>query len=217
MPPYQFQKNKMLQGIDIDLANLVLRKSDIKVVFKQKEWYKTISDTISGEQDLALGVTITRQRQARANFSVPYREERNALVTLTSTSKTLSFNSPNSFLMSMKSPNFRLGVIRGYVYVSPLINEYIAANDFLQCRGAVDCHKALKAKKIEGYLIDKMEATARFGNESNVRIQDLGVSTPISFMFNKKVPQDTIDKINSAIEAIKDSKDYEAVFDKYGN
>jgi polar amino acid transport system substrate-binding protein len=73
-PPMEMvDANKKIVGYDIDFMNAVAKKAGITVEFKNTAWDGIFAGLDSGQYDAIISsVTITPERQAKYDFTVPY-------------------------------------------------------------------------------------------------------------------------------------------------
>jgi len=70
-------------GFDIDLAKEVSKKIGKKITFQSIDWSMKESELNSGKIDLIWnGYTITKEREEKVNFSTPYLNNRQVIITL---------------------------------------------------------------------------------------------------------------------------------------
>lgn len=82
-PPFQFEKDGEVTGFDVELMDLVAEKLGVQqeIVDTPFETIKTGADLNAGKCDVAAaGMTITEERKANLDFSVPYFDATQALL-----------------------------------------------------------------------------------------------------------------------------------------
>ena len=82
--PMGFKDDKGdIVGFDIDLAKEVSKKIGKKITFQSIDWSMKESELNSGKIDLIWnGYTITKEREEKVNFSTPYLNNRQVIITL---------------------------------------------------------------------------------------------------------------------------------------
>lgn len=74
-----------LTGFDVDLANAIGTKLGKEITFQPIDWSMKESELTSGNIDLIWnGYTITPERQEKVDFSIPYLNNKQVIVTLAS-------------------------------------------------------------------------------------------------------------------------------------
>src|SRR5215467_9100859 len=73
--PYEFFKDGQIIGYDVDIANKFAEKLGVKAKFVDTEWNGILPALIAKKFDTILsGMTITKERAEKLNFSMPYAE-----------------------------------------------------------------------------------------------------------------------------------------------
>lgn len=72
-PPFEYQADSTLVGIDIDLGRRVAEKMDLEYEFKHMDFDDLLPALQAGDIDIAISaLTITEERKHIVDFSVPY-------------------------------------------------------------------------------------------------------------------------------------------------
>ncbi|MGX7419422.1 amino acid ABC transporter substrate-binding protein [Carnobacterium gallinarum] len=75
--------NGKIVGFDVDLANAVGKKLNLKIEFQAIDWAMKETELNAGNIDLIWnGYTITKERQEKVNFSTPYLDNSQAIIVL---------------------------------------------------------------------------------------------------------------------------------------
>ena len=228
--PYQFEETSTdlkrltkLTGLDITLINMIASKVGISVTYEPVAWTQQQLDIKDGVRDLAYGATYSDERAQYSYFSVPYRFEENSLFILRNSKITLKFTNIEEYLAQTRLQNFRLGIIKGYVYVDPKINEFIndkLNNDIIfPYEEGQQALEALISKEIDGFIDDKIAGYAVILDktfETPIAEISLGIQRPIHLMFSKKtVPIDLVDHFNQVIKKFVETEDYKKITKYY--
>ena len=79
--PYEFFKDGQIIGYDVDIANRFSEKLGVKAKFVDTEWNGILPALIAKKFDAILsGMTITKERAEKLNFSMPYAEATNVIL-----------------------------------------------------------------------------------------------------------------------------------------
>jgi polar amino acid transport system substrate-binding protein len=79
--PYEFFKDGQIIGYDVDIANKIAEKLGVKAKFVDTEWNGILPALIAKKFDTILsGMTITKERAEKLNFSMPYAEATNVIL-----------------------------------------------------------------------------------------------------------------------------------------
>lgn len=83
LDPFQYTEEKAgysrLTGLDIELLRAIARRAGYAIKFEEVQWRQHVQDIREGRRDIAAAALKTPEREAFAYFSIPYREETNAL------------------------------------------------------------------------------------------------------------------------------------------
>ncbi|USN50378.1 MAG: transporter substrate-binding domain-containing protein [Myxococcales bacterium] len=228
LDPYQYVKNEenqrpTLTGLDVELVREIFKILNKEVVYNEVSWRQHQLDLKSGKRDLAAGATFTQERSEYVYFSKPYRFEENSLFVRRGEEGVLQFEGVSELLRDIKLKSFRLGVVDGFIYADPRINEWVSDPDNQALiNPSADDYGSLKKLlngEIDGFLADRLVgATAiwRQGLGKQVNEVVLGLKTPIHLMFSKKtVSPAMVEKFNQAIDMLHESKAYNKIVSWY--
>lgn len=74
-------ENDQLIGYDVEVAELIAEKLDVKAEFIEGEWDGLLAGLDSGRYDIMVnGVGVTEDRSEKYNFSIPYAYDRTAVI-----------------------------------------------------------------------------------------------------------------------------------------
>ncbi|GAB4166912.1 MAG: ABC transporter substrate-binding protein [Rickettsiaceae bacterium] len=80
-PPYEYMKEGELQGFDIDLMVAIGEHLGKKIEFKNMEFHGLLAALASSNVDMVIaGMSVTPERKARVDFSIPYSDARIAML-----------------------------------------------------------------------------------------------------------------------------------------
>lgn len=227
LDPYEYLKTegeiKILTGLDIELQRAIASDSGQIITFTNTTWKQQLLDIEQGTQDIASGATYTDERAVFAYYSTPYRFEENSLFILRTNADKYHFKDIPDFLFFMKKNKFRLGVVDGYVYADPKINQYINdpqnADLIVKVEGDNESLKNLLDNAIDGFLADRIVGATviwRANKGSLVTEYRLGIKTPIHLIFSKKsVALSKVEKINQEISKFKETAKYDKIVSWY--
>ncbi len=225
--PYQFayinkHGNYGVTGIDIELINAVSNKVGVNVKYVNSSWDKSILNIQNGKSDIIAGASYTDERTTLVNFSTPYRLEEISLFVLKAGKKQINFNNTNEFLAQIRLLNFRLGIIKGFIYGDTKISAYLndASNNdiIIKYENNSELLQALMRREIEGFITEKITGLALILDGTNEPIQEIstGIKTPLHFIFSKKtVSNDLVERFNNAIKEAINSVDYKKLVKRH--
>lgn len=225
--PYQFNRvtsgGYTLTGMDIELARALAERVGIDIKYDPITWSRHQRELKEGKRDMAAGATYTEERGKFVYFSMPYRFEENSLFISKNTEKQLVFNNIAEYLAQIRLQNFRLGVIKSFVYADTKINEFIAdtinSDLVFQYENDTESLRALLRGEVDGFMADRVVGAAVILNRAaadKIREIQLHIKTPIHFMFNKQtVPLELVDHFNQEIKTFIASSEYKNIVKNY--
>jgi polar amino acid transport system substrate-binding protein len=195
-------KNGDLQGFDIDLANAVGKKLNLKMDFQTIDWNMKETELKNHTIDLIWnGYTVNPERESKVLFSKTYLNNRQILV-------SLKKNNINSF-KDMKGKV--LGVQNGSSGQSDLddqpklLKQYIKNQSPILYENFNEAFIDLNAGRIQGLLIDRVYADYYIAHQQdkNAYAKDTGSFAPEHFAVGmRKSDVELKHKIDGALEAL---------------
>lgn len=217
--PYQYQAGETLTGLDIELAQAILKEAGCEVIFKKRPWARALDEVEAGTIDFLTGASRNPERELYANFSAPYRDETMVLLVREGESKKYTLTK----LGDIKTVEFTLGVARDFYYGEEhkqLMQDENYQKKVSVVPSDVQNVKKLLSRRVNGILIDrytgpylaKQEEGQNQVEQHPVRVS----SSDIYLMFSKKsVDPALIEKINAAVATIQSNGTYQAIVNRY--
>lgn len=225
--PYQsffsFTIDKKLKGMDIEILQNIAESTSIELKFFLNSWEQTQKSLEKGEIDVAMAVTHSQERSKYMHFSKAYRYEENAIFVRNDNKKYLPTKKIEKILSSIRLQDFRLGIIKAFVYASPLVNYFINQEDnqdiIYTYDSEAEAMNDLLKGKIDGFLSDRLAAIYEISNrnlEGKIKEINLKLKTELHFAFSKKtISSDFVEKFNLIIEKAKNEANYRKILEKY--
>ena len=216
--PYQYRnKAQELIGLDIEIFKAIIAKAGLTANYVELPWKRHSRYIKSGEIDIALGSSFTKDRAQYAYFTIPYRYETVKL--FIPKNKELNLNK----LEDLSKSTYLIGVETGYyygerfdkLYKIPEFNKHI--NDVLDIEQNISM---LLKGRIDGLLADP-NTVAAFSKKYKISGELKSISLPIyraeiHIMLSKKsLNKATLLKINTAIKALKKEGVLAEIFTKW--
>ncbi|MFE8072271.1 transporter substrate-binding domain-containing protein [Marinobacteraceae bacterium S3BR75-40.1] len=218
-PPYQYEHEGQVTGLDVELVKAMGEAADCHIRFIKLPWARALDELKRGILDVAPGGSKTTERETYARFSAPYREEAMVLFVPGDTVATLAVDSINELM----AQDFRLGVTRDYFYgkdfeklqQDPQINRRISSVATTRQN-----FQKLMVGRIDGLLADRFVGTyliRQLGLEGKVEAYPLVVHrNNIFLMFSKaSVDEAVVERINAALATIRSNGTYQRILDDY--
>ena len=81
-PPYEYREGTKIVGIDPDIINEIARRSGYDVIIEDMQFNSVIAAVQTGKVDVgASGITVTPERAKSVNFTMPYAQAGQLLLT----------------------------------------------------------------------------------------------------------------------------------------
>ncbi|GAA3625828.1 TRIC cation channel family protein [Flavivirga jejuensis] len=127
--PYQYINDQgTITGLDYALITHVFQKAEVKVNFDLKEektWEENQKDVLDGKKIVTGGAFWTEDRHEKYLISEPYRYEWNTLYILKDDRELSKISNIDALLHYVKKKKLKLGVVLGYRYTSPVVNNFV--------------------------------------------------------------------------------------------
>lgn len=207
--PLIHERDGQLAGSEFVLLSTLAKQAHCQLEFIELPWIRALKSLQNGDIDLLYGASKTPEREAFAHFSQPYRVEQMLLLT---NREDTAQPGPISLTDWLATPNGNgkprlLGVILGFYYgdqLDPIVHAPEAQAQRLQVRWDQQLLKLLKAKRIDGYLIEASIAP-QLTRQNPQALQQHQVSEqnpePMHLMFSQRVPVEIVQRFNAAIAA----------------
>jgi len=220
--PYQYHDVKQdLVGLDFDVFNAIIEELQLSVNYTELPWKRHLLYLKTGQIDVAMGASLTKERERFAYFTEPYRLELVKLYVKKGHSEKIKL----STLSELPTSNYMIGVESGYYYgnnYQKLINN----SDFqAHISEAIDLEQnveLLLKGHIDGLLVDPITMKAfvdkyRLHNEfeqHSVPIYQDGIHIMLS---KKSIDTTMLNKFNAAINTLKNNGKLSEIINSWTN
>lgn len=217
--PYQIAAQGGSPGIDLDLARAILEQAGYGVKFVQMPWVRQLKSVETGELDIALDASVTDERSVFADFTVPYRKDRAALIALA------TLKASPAALKDLVGSKSKIGVVKDSVYSGDFetLSKDPAFVSLLDpvVDGKTNLNK-LAAGRIP-FIIDDPAVIAY--QVKALHLPEVRVVLPVEYddvsvMVSKKTAAANaglMDKLNKAIALLEKNGTFKSVYAKYGS
>jgi polar amino acid transport system substrate-binding protein len=225
--PYQYEvvKNdlKHLTGLDVQLLRAVFGKMGIELQIDPVGWRQHQQDVKDGTRDIAGGAFRSREREAYAYYSIPYRSEKDMLYVRKDEQQKFKFKTVEELVKILESGKYKLGVIDGFFYGGPLmqyINDPQYADRIFKVKDDRANFTNLLERKIDAFPIDHLVGATlgwRHGWQKQVAEMPNPVfEDSIHVLFSKKTTSpELVDRFNQALLQMQNSGEYNKVIRNY--
>jgi polar amino acid transport system substrate-binding protein len=195
-------------GFDIDLAFAIAQKLDLELSVQDVSFDGLQSGTtlIAGTCDMgASAMTITEERKANIDFSDPYYDSLQSLLT--------SVDSGITSIADLAGKN--VGVQQGTTGES-----YAKANatdaTLVQYPGDAELWPALQAGQIDAILQDQpVNIEHEKADDTYKIVEEYNTDESYGFAFAKGEKDELREAVNKALADLRDSGDYDTIYDTY--
>lgn len=210
-----------ISGLDIELISAIADRAGCEISFAQASWSELLKRLRAGEVDVVAGASKTRNREAFARFSDPYRRETFALYVR----DTEASRYPSTVIADVLALGMKIGVVSDYVYgdeIAALQDDPQYADQFVEVPISELNYVSLLDYTIDGFLEDPFVAATilrKKGYAEDIEQHPLIVDTgAVHFMFSRAtVSKDIVDRLNTALSELIANGSYQAILDKYSN
>lgn len=205
-PPFEFYENGNLVGFDIDLGTLVAKELGKEAIFEDIP-FETILGSLNNKTiDAGISMfTITKERQAAYDCSIPYYQEKLSVIY----KKERSYKSIDD--LENKKIGAQLGSAQELWLTSNKPSfQVITMNNNNQLI------EALKAGHLDSVIIDQAQAKAFCKKNQSLTFFDIeNSSEPNGILLLKNSPLTPL--INQAIEKLKSNGEIDRLIEKWLN
>lgn len=208
--PFEFiDKEGKLVGFDIDLTEAVAKEMGVTVQWMQMPFDGLIPAMLTSQVDMAVAsFTVTEERAKRVNFSTPYYKAGLSFVVRNADAQKY----PNTDSLTGKRLCAQLGSVSAMKAekLSPgntvTFSDAYAAYLELQQGG---CEAVINDRPVNLYFMATSKAAENsFEVPGVLDAEDMAMVIP-------KNNKELLDKVNAALQKLKDNGTYQAIYDKW--
>jgi len=218
--PYQYHnEQQQLVGLDFEILNAILKKANLSANFTEMPWKRHLHYIKNGDMDLAMGSSLTKERQAYALFSLPYRNETVKLFVKKDDVDKIEL----THLSDLINSPYIIGVEGGYYY-GKIYQELIKRPEFKSHISEVlDIEQSVQQLMkgyTDGFLVDPVTMKAfvnKYKIDGEMVQHDIEIySDDIFMMISKKSSHhELLAKINQAISQLKQTGEIKEIINRW--
>lgn len=219
--PFSFRnEQQQLRGLDVELLDAIFQRAGYQARFSEMPWARVLHELQFGTIQVGMSANMTAERQQYARFSHPYREEETVIVVRRQDAER--WRGITTLDQLANTPDFHLGLLKGFDY-GDTFRQLMTQPDMqprLQMRLRLEqLLKMLQGGRIQGFILDP-HGLQEWRNQGTLP-DDLHILlrielTPVHLMLSKESTTEThLQRINQAIEQLKQSPDYRQILDRY--
>jgi len=208
-PPFEeLQADGSVQGIEIDLLNIICDKLGVKLVIEQMDFDSVLPGVQAGKFDVGVsGISITEKRQKNVLFTDPYCLAAQAIVVTADSAVTCKAD------LEGKSVSVQTGTTaESFCMDAGYAVSSFAANS--------DAQSALLTGKVDAWVIDDLtaaEMVTAYNEEKGeqlIILPDAMTTEPYAFAFAFG-SDDLVQEINGILSALVSDGTVASIFEEY--
>lgn len=204
-PPYEYYEGDKIVGIDVEIAEAIAKELGMTLEIEDMDFNSIITAVQSGKADIgAAGMTVTEERLQNVVFSESYATGVQVIIV----PEDSDIASPDDLEGKM------IGVqeaTTGHIYCA---DDYGEDNVTAYTTGA-NAVEALKTGKVDCVVIDNEPAKAFVEANEGIKILETEYVTENYAIAIAKENEDLLNKVNAAMEQLKEDGTIQAIIDKY--
>ena len=237
-PPYEYVEGDEFVGIDVEIAKAIADKLDMELKIEDVEFGSIIGGVVEGKYDMGMaGMTVTDERKQSVNFSDTYATGVQVIIvkegsSITSLDDIFVFDNEGN-PTALKNTDVKVGVQQdttGDIYSSDDITNWglndvaedgsVTTDRVLRFKTGAEAVEALKTDKVDMVIIDNEPAKSFVAaNEGKIHILEGDNEYAIEdyAICVAKENTELLEKINKALEELKDDGTIDKIVSKYIN
>jgi polar amino acid transport system substrate-binding protein len=218
--PYQFRdKQQQLIGLDFDILNAILKELALEANYTELPWKRHLQYIKTGDIDIAMGASFTKERDDFAYFSIPYRIEKINLFVKKGNTKDIKLTRLEDLIHS----HYILGIEGGYFYGDKFqkLNQQIDFQSHIN--EVIDLEQNVKMLfkgYIDGFFADPITMKSfseKYSIQNELESHPLVIyQTDVHFMLSKKsCSPETLMHFNQAIKTLQANGELDRIIKKW--
>ncbi|MFT6918554.1 MAG: polar amino acid transport system substrate-binding protein [Cognaticolwellia sp.] len=218
--PYQYRNSQQeLVGLDFEIFNTIFAKVGHTTEYTELPWKRHLHYIKTGEMDVAMGASLSEERQRYAMFSEAYRQETVNLFVRNGQANSIKLGA----LSDLTNSNYMIGIESGYYYgdeYQKLMKKAEFQEHILEVVDIEENVTLLLAGHIDGFLVDPATISAfsdKYKMAGEFEKHALSIyQADIHIIFSKKsVKPEVVTAINQAIDDLKKSGELDKIINKW--
>lgn len=203
--PFEYLEKNEIVGFDIDLLNAISKVSDMEFKIKDMAFDGLLPALQTKKVDLVIaGMTATPEREKTVLFSKSYFTAKQVVITKGEDKSLKSFDD-----LSGK----KVGVMLGFT--GDTVVSEIKGVKIERFNAAYAAIMALVQGKLDAVVLDSEPAKKYTANNKQLMIANIPAEEEEYAIAVRKNDKKLIEKINKAIETIKNNGEYDKILKKY--
>lgn len=193
-PPFEFKNGEEIQGLDVDLAKLIGKQLDKKIVFKELSNNNLFTALNAGQIDLVISsISLTKERAKNFDLSNPYYIADMALI----------FRKERPIQKISELKNKKIGVQAGST-METWVKELFTKVKLVTMDLNILLIEALKSKQVDVVVVEYAQAKEFCNKNPDLGYLLASKSNHSYVVAIKKGSKQLLKQINAALEEIKE-------------
>ena len=203
-PPYEFREDGEIIGVDVEIAKAICAEMGRELVIEDMAFDSIIAAINSGKADLGLaGMTVTEDRLKNVDFSTPYTQAMQSIITL-----------EGSEIVDVAGlDNKKIGVQLGTT--GDIYCDDVAGATIERYNKGFEAVQALLQGKIDAVVIDNEPAKVFVEENEGLVIVEEAFAIEDYAIAVDKGNTELLEEINEVIAKLQESGDLDAIKAKY--
>lgn len=191
--PYEYYSDGKIVGVDIDIAREIAKEMGKKLVVKDVAFDSIITEVKTGKSDIgAAGISYTRERSRKVDFSEYYTISKQVIVIKNSS----SINSKNDLI------NKKIAVQLGSI-ADTYVSEELTKSTIIRQKKYLAAVQDLKDNKVDCVVMDELPARAIITENPYLKILNEPLSEDTYGIIVDKGNTELLNIINKVIRRLK--------------
>ena len=206
-PPFEYAEDHTYKGFDVDLSNALAKEMGYEAKFVSLPFDGLIPALQSKQIDaIASGLVVTKEREAKVNFTEPYYHVKLVMVVRQDTN-----NVNGESDIAGKTVGAQIGTTGAMLAQSKqgtTVKEFDAISTMLQDLEGGNIQIAMLDEPVAKYYIQKL-------NMKDLKIVPVGLQDHTVAIAVRNDDKELLDKMNAAFEKLKANGEYDKVQQKW--
>lgn len=205
-PPYEYREEDEIIGIDAEVAALIADKLGMELEIEDMAFDSVLAAVQSGKADIAMaGITVTEERQMTVNFTDPYTTATQMIIV----AEDSDITSPDD--LTGRTIGVQLGTT-GDIYADDIEDATVE-----RYNKGFEAVQALMQGKIDAVIIDGEPAKVFVSQNEGIKLVDEAFTEEEYAIAIAKDNDELLEKVNTALNELKEDGEFQKVVDKYIN
>lgn len=205
-PPFEFYEENKIVGFDVELAGLIADKLGMELQVEDMEFNTLLGAVNNNIIDLvAAGMTVDEDRAKQVEFTQGYFNSKQMIIVQATN---------NEITTSDDLANKKIGVQLGTTS-DKFAQLYIENPEVIQFDKAALAVADLKNGTVDAVIVDAEPAKQLTAGQSDLKVLESPFVEEEYAIAVKKGNTELLDQINKAIDELKSSGEYDALYSKY--